>query len=46
MSIVSKQIDGVISELKAINADMQKIESTLEQAGAPYTSGRVLEWKN
>ncbi len=44
--IVSKQIGGVISELKAINADMQKIESALEQAGAPYTPGRVLEWKN
>ena len=44
--IVSKQIGVVISELKAIHADMQKIESALEQAGAPYTPGRVLEWKN
>ena len=44
--IVSKQIGGVISELKAIHADMQKIESALEKAGAPYTPGRVLEWKN
>ena len=43
---MAKQIGGIISELKAINADIQKIESALEQAGAPYTPGRVLEWKN
>jgi hypothetical protein len=43
--IASKQISGIISELKNVAADIQKIESALDSAGAPYTPGRVIEWK-
>jgi photosystem II stability/assembly factor-like uncharacterized protein len=44
--IAAKHIGTIISELKSVNTDMQKIESALDNAGAPYTPGRVIEWRN
>lgn len=46
LDIASKQMSAVITELKAIQNDVQGIENTLEKAGAPYTPGRAIEWKN
>jgi photosystem II stability/assembly factor-like uncharacterized protein len=45
-AIASKQLTQAIADLKAISADIQAIEKNLEQAGAPFTPGRVLEWKD
>ena len=44
--IASKQMSGIVSDLKAINIEVEKIENALEKAGAPYTPGRAIEWKN
>ena len=44
--IASKQMSGVVSDLKAINTEVEKLESALEKANAPYTPGRAIEWKN
>ncbi len=44
--IVSKQFEGVLSELKKVDADLQELEKLLEQNQAPYTPGRFPTWKN
>jgi hypothetical protein len=45
-AIASQQMNGVVSELKAIKEELQQIEIALEKADAPYTPGRAIEWKN
>jgi hypothetical protein len=35
----------VYNELKAIAAEVKKLEDLLEKNGAPYTPGRLPEWK-
>jgi photosystem II stability/assembly factor-like uncharacterized protein len=46
LDIASKMMSGIVSELKTVGADVQKIETALDAAGAPYTPGRAIEWKN
>ena len=41
-----KELTGVITELKNVQNDLKNIESALDKAGAPYTPGRAIEWKN
>jgi hypothetical protein len=44
-TIASKQFTPVYNELKAIAEEMKKLEDVLEKSGAPYTPGRMPEWK-
>lgn len=43
--IAVKQFTPVYNELKAIADEVKKIEDMLEKSGAPYTPGRLPEWK-
>ncbi len=43
--IATKQFTPVYNELKAIAEEVKRIESILEKNGAPYTPGRLPEWK-
>jgi photosystem II stability/assembly factor-like uncharacterized protein len=42
--VASKQFAQVLPELKAIDEEIRKVETTLEQSGAPYTPGRLPVW--
>ncbi len=44
-SIAAKQFTPVLAEVKAIGEEVKKIENLLEQKGAPYTPGRIPEWR-
>lgn len=44
-TIASKQFTPVYNELKAIAEEIKKLEDVLEKSGAPYTPGRMPEWK-
>lgn len=41
----AKQFAPVLAEIKAVGEEVKKLEQKLEQAGAPYTPGRVPDWK-
>lgn len=43
--IASTQFNSVISALKAVDEDIKKVEAILEQNKAPYTPGRLPDWK-
>jgi len=43
--ILKEKLTPVISELKAINTKVTEIEKTLNQHKTPWTSGRILEFK-
>lgn len=43
--IASKQFAALLPELKSIDEEIQKVEATLEKNGAPYTPGRLPEWR-
>lgn len=43
--IASKQFTTLLAELKSIDAEIKKVEIVLEQNKAPYTPGRMPEWK-
>jgi hypothetical protein len=40
-----RQFTPVHKEVKAIDENIKKLEQKLEQTGAPYTPGRLPEWK-
>ena len=40
----SRAFASVLPELKAIDSEIKKVETTLEQNKAPYTPGRMPEW--
>jgi len=44
-TIAGQQFSPVLSEVKTIGEEIKKIEIMLEQKGAPYTPGRIPEWK-
>jgi phage-related tail protein len=44
--IAAKQFTPVYNELKAIAEEVKRLESILEKNGAPYTPGRLPEWKS
>lgn len=37
----NQDLDKVVNEINTINAEIAKLETLLEQAGAPYTPGRM-----
>ena len=43
--IASKQFAALLPELKSIDEEIKKVEVTLEKNGAPYTPGRLPEWR-
>ena len=44
-TVAAKQFTPVLAEVKALGEEVKKIEVLLEQKGAPYTPGRIPEWK-
>lgn len=44
--IASAQFTEVLQLLKEIDADIRKVETVLEQNKAPYTPGRIPDWKD
>ncbi len=45
-NVASKQFAQVLPELKSIDDDIRKVETTLEKSGAPYTPGRLPVWND
>src|SRR4030095_11611521 len=46
-SAASQEFEGVLNQLRQlIEVDLSKLEKQLEAAGAPWTPGRVPEWKD
>ncbi len=45
-AIAADEFRGVLEGLKAIEADLGSLEAELERLGAPYTPGRVPDWKD
>ena len=44
--IISEEFPPLLEKLKEINnVELKKLEKEMEQAGVPYTPGRVPEWK-
>lgn len=44
-TIAAKQFTPVYNEIKAIDAEVKKLEDILEKSDAPFTPGRLPEWK-
>ncbi|MCX6275305.1 MAG: glycosyl hydrolase [Bacteroidetes bacterium] len=44
-AVASKQFTGVLAELASIDGEIKKVEAVLEKNNAPYTPGRLPEWK-
>ena len=46
LQLAGEDFESVLSDLKSIiNTDMKALEQKLEAAGAPYTPGRLPEWR-
>ena len=45
-AIAAAEFRGVLEELTSIDADLGSLEAELERLGAPYTPGRVPEWRD
>ena len=43
--IAAAEFTPVYNEIKAISVEIKKLEDMLEKNGAPYTPGRLPEWK-
>lgn len=43
--IAASEFTPVYNEIKAISVEIKKLEDMLEKNGAPYTPGRLPEWK-
>ncbi len=41
----AKEFEPVLQEVKAIDAEVKKLEALLEKNNAPYTPGRLPDWK-
>ena len=41
----AREFAPVSAEVKNVNAEIKKLEALLEQNKAPYTPGRLPEWK-
>jgi len=44
-AISAQQFTPLLAEVKAVGEEVKKIENLLERSGAPYTPGRVPDWK-
>jgi hypothetical protein len=43
----AQDFEGVLSQLRTlIEVDLSRLEKQLEAAGAPWTPGRIPEWKD
>ena len=46
-AIASQEFEAVLGQLRSlVEGDLVKVEKALEAAGAPYTPGRLPEWKD
>lgn len=46
-AIASQEFEAVLGQLRSlVEGDLVKLEKSLEAAGAPYTPGRLPEWKD
>ncbi|MEO8087000.1 MAG: glycosyl hydrolase, partial [Bacteroidota bacterium] len=43
--VAGKQFSGFLAELKAIDGELKNVEAVLEKNHAPYTPGRLPDWK-
>lgn len=43
--VAANEFEGILNETKSIGAEITKLELVFEQSGAPYTPGRIPEWK-
>jgi replication-associated recombination protein RarA len=43
--VASKQFAAALESLKAIDTEIKDLEAALEKAKAPYTPGRLPDWK-
>ncbi|MEO5782876.1 MAG: hypothetical protein ABIQ07_06375, partial [Ginsengibacter sp.] len=44
-AVSAQQFAPILAEVKAVGEEVKRIESLLEKSGAPYTPGRVPDWK-
>ena len=44
-TVAGQQFAPLLAEVKAAGEEVKRIENILEKSGAPYTPGRVPEWK-
>jgi photosystem II stability/assembly factor-like uncharacterized protein len=45
-AVASEEFEPVLAEIKAlVEVDLRKLEGSLESLGAPWTPGRIPEWK-
>jgi hypothetical protein len=44
--VASAQFAALLPELKSIDEEIRKTEAVLERSSAPYTPGRLPEWKD
>ncbi|HYE53371.1 MAG TPA: hypothetical protein VD996_00955 [Chitinophagaceae bacterium] len=44
-NIAAENFENILNLLKSARSDMEKVESVLEKHKAPYTPGRLPEWK-
>jgi hypothetical protein len=43
----AQEFEGVLNQLRQlVDVDLSKLEKQLESAGAPWTPGRIPEWKD
>ena len=45
-AIAADEFRDVLARLKSIEADLGALETELERLGAPYTPGRVPDWRD
>jgi hypothetical protein len=41
----ANKFDEILNDLKSIDYNIKQVETDLEKSGAPYTPGRIPEWK-
>ena len=44
-AVSAQQFAPILAEVKAVGEEVKRIENLLEKSGAPYTPGRVPDWK-
>ena len=44
-AVAAGQFPGVLDELRAVAAELERIEQALEAAGAPWTPSRIPDWR-
>ena len=44
-TVSAKQFAPLLAEVKVVGEEVKKIENVLEKSGAPYTPGRIPDWK-